>query len=334
MSVASSSESELDLVGVGECMVELSSARAIAEAETFDVGYGGDVMNALVMAAKLGARVGYVSKVGDDAFGHRLMAAWAREGIDLRSCRLVPGMNGLYVISALPGGDHEFWYYRTGSAASTLCRDDVDEAYVASGRSLLVSGITQAISPSAQAATLHAARTARAAGALVFYDPNVRMKLWAERSAHDADGRSPHELVDAAVREVLPYVDVVLPSHPSDAVGVLGDVATATIEQHAQAYADLGCTCVGMKLGAAGSMVFRNGVSAAQDAPVAHRFRDATGAGDAWNAAFIWHTLQGADAREAAGYANAVATWKVQFRGAIPADAPASDLVRARIAHE
>lgn len=334
MSAVVEASRRLDLVGIGECMVELSSAHAIAEAETFDVGYGGDVMNALVMASKLGARVGYVSKVGDDAFGPRLMAAWARAGIDLDACRLVPGMNGLYVISVLPGGDHEFWYYRTGSAASTLSVDDVDAAYVGSARSVLLSGITQAISPSAQAATLHAARAARAAGALVFYDPNVRMKLWAERSAHDAAGRSPYELVDAAVREVLPFVDYVLPSHPSDAVGVLGEMAAPSVGQHARAYAELGCPRIGMKLGAAGSMVFDGGSGAAEAAPVADRFRDATGAGDAWNAAFIWQVLQGTDAREAARYANAIATWKVQFRGAIPADAPSSDLVRARIAHE
>ena len=168
----------------------------------------------------------------------------------------------------------------------------------------------------------------------MFYDPNVRMKLWAERSAYDADSRSPHELLDAAVREVLPFVDVVLPSHPSDAVGVLGDATAVTIEQHAQAYAELGCDRIGMKLGADGSMVFLNGVGAAQAAPIAKRFLDATGAGDAWNAAFIWHTLQGADPHEAARYANAVATWKVQFRGAIPAETPASNLVSARNAHE
>ena len=324
----------LDLIGVGECMVELSTATTVGDAAAFDVGYGGDVMNTLVMAAKLGAKVGYVSKVGNDAFGPRLMADWRRHGIDLRSCRMVPGQNGLYIISSLPDGTHEFWYYRNGSAASTLAADDVDAAYVQSARALLISGITQAISASAQAATLRAASLAHATGTMVFYDPNVRMKLWAERSAHDATGRSALELARNAVHEIMPVVDYVLPSHPSDAIAVLGDVKRPSPDLHAQAYADLGCALVGMKLGAAGSRVYRNGAGISEAAPQATRLRDSTGAGDAWNAAFIWHTLNGAGAQTAARYANAIATWKVQFRGAIPAAVPGSDLVRASIAHE
>ncbi len=167
-----------DLVGLGECMVEFWADEPLGSAERLHRAYGGDVLNALVTAARLGSRVGFMTKVGDDPFGPGLLEAWRSEGVDTAHAPLVGGENGVYFISLRAGGEREFTYRRTGSAASTLAPDDLDASYLGSSRTLLVSGITQAISEGAGAATLEATRLAKRRGVRVTYDPNYRPRLW------------------------------------------------------------------------------------------------------------------------------------------------------------
>ncbi|HEX8602045.1 MAG TPA: PfkB family carbohydrate kinase, partial [Pseudoduganella sp.] len=72
-----------DLIGLGECMVEFNATEPLSQAVGFSKAYGGDVLNALVTAARQGARTAFVSRVGDDPFGAGLRAAWQEEGIDV-----------------------------------------------------------------------------------------------------------------------------------------------------------------------------------------------------------------------------------------------------------
>lgn len=312
------SKRQLDLIGVGECMVELSSTLPLQTAKTLDVRYGGDVMNALVMAGRLGANVGFVSKVGNDVFGPGLLERWREENIDLTHSLLVDGRNGLYLISLLGDDTHEFWYYRAGSAASNLGPADIDGDYIARSRAVLLSGITQAISETAQAATLSAAQIANKAGTLVFFDPNVRTQLWADRAERQGSVTDGPHLAHQALEELLPYVDCVLPSHPSDAAVLSSPLATLDPAAHAEMYIAMGASMVAMKLGTAGSRVFLKTGSIHESVTPVEVVRDSTGAGDAWNGAFALCILKGHSLRAAARYANMVAAWKVGHYGAIP----------------
>ena len=150
-----------DLIGLGECMIELSATEPLARARTLRKSYGGDVMNTLVHAARLGSRTGFISRVGNDPFGAGLLEAWLGEGVDVSQAPLTEGQNGAYFISLLAGGEREFTYHRSNSAASQLQPADLSAEYIASSHCLLISGITQAISSSAEATTLQAAQIAK-----------------------------------------------------------------------------------------------------------------------------------------------------------------------------
>ena len=63
-----------DLIALGECMVELYATQPLGSAEVLHRSCGGDVLNALVAAARMGARTGFVTRVGDDPFGPALLA--------------------------------------------------------------------------------------------------------------------------------------------------------------------------------------------------------------------------------------------------------------------
>jgi 2-dehydro-3-deoxygluconokinase len=317
-------DDRFDLVGLGECMVELWSDGPLEEAVTLRRGYGGDVLNSLVMASRLGARSAFVSRVGDDPFAAGLLAAWQAEGVDTSASPIVPGINGVYFISVGAGGERSFTYRRSGSAASFLSPDDVDRSPVDRAAAVLLSGITQALSPSAEAATLRAAERARAVGALVAFDPNYRSALWAERGRRE--GRDGRELAAAAAAALLPLTSLALPSAPADAAVVgLDDADPTTL---ARAFTERGAEAVALKLGAQGSFVWRgdHGDHVAP-APVAEA-RDTTGAGDAWNAALLVALLHGADPPAAAAAANEVAAWLLGHRGAVPRERPPEALMR------
>lgn len=284
------SNRSLDLIGIGECMVEFHAAEPLATATDFRKGFGGDVLNALVSAARQGARTAFVTRVGDDPFGPGLRAAWAAEGIDVTHAPLTPGENGVYFISLDAHGERSFTYRRAGSAASMLAPADIDEDFIASARCLLLSGITQAISPSARAATLAAARIARRHGVTVAYDPNYRPRLWGDTDA-----------ARAACAELLPFVDILLPSMPADSDVLPG--APWDLVPHAV-----------VKHGEEGCEVWLDGSRTVVPA-VAATVVDTTGAGDAWNGAYLSAVLRGEAPVAAAALANRVAAAKLAHRG-------------------
>ena len=305
----------LDLISIGECMVEFHCDGPMARAKSFQRAFGGDTLNLLVAASRLGCACGYVTRVGDDPFGPGLLDGWRAEKIDVTHAPMVTGFNGIYFISLLEGGEREFTYYRAGSAASTLGPDDVDPDFVASTRIVHCSGITQALSPSCRAAVRRVFEIAREAGVMTSFDPNLRVKLWPVEQAREALG------------EVLPLVDVILPGAPQETGALIG---VEEPEQAANYFHERGVKTVVIKMGGKGCLV-SDGV-AMRRIP-AHRSPavvDTTGAGDAFNGGFLAGLCMGYDPMSAAGIGAAVAGLKVRGRGAV-ASLPRVEQVRKSV---
>ena len=263
-------------------------------------GFGGDTSNVAIAAARQGARVGYVSRVGTDTFGERFVALWQREGVDVEHvARADDAPTGIYFVSHDERG-HHFNYYRAGSAASRLRSEDVPKDAISGARVLHVSGISQAISVSACDAVFTATAAARGAGTLVSYDPNVRPTLW------------PAARARAIVLETIAQVDVCLPS--------LEDAAILFGERAVEGYVDLllerGARLVALKLGRDGVLV-----ATAEERHHVPGFAvesvDATGAGDTFDGAFLAERLRGATLTVAARYANAAAALATRGYGAV-----------------
>ncbi|HTU72096.1 MAG TPA: sugar kinase [Trebonia sp.] len=199
-----------DVVVIGEILVELSSPLALRDSTHFALSFSGDALNAAAGAAAAGASVAILTRVGDDEFGAAITSYVARLGIDPSLIRPAPAPNGLYLTGADPTGRRDFIYSRQGSAGSLIGPQDVTDHIVGSARSLLVSGITQAISASAAAAVLRGARLMRERGSIVVYDPNYRPRLTAPEAAR------------TAFADIAPLADVVTPSWPGDATVLFG----------------------------------------------------------------------------------------------------------------
>src|SRR5205823_8337204 len=189
----------VDIVAIGEAMVEFNQTSQ-ADGRAYLQGFGGDTSNALIAAARQGARCAYITKLGDDEFGRMCLGLWNEEGIDTEGVGVDPSApTGIYFVRHGKDG-HTFSYLRTGSAASRMQPADVPAPLIERARYLHVSGISQAISASATESVFHAINIARAAGVKVAYDPNLRVKLW------------PLDRARAVILATIPLTDYFLPS--------------------------------------------------------------------------------------------------------------------------
>ena len=291
-----------DIISIGECMIELFSEQPMETADTFQRSFAGDSLNILVAASRLGTSTGYVTRVGNDPFTSYLLSSWQAEGIDTSHARGVEGFNAVHFVAQLPGGDREFVYYRKGSAPSTMEPDDLDPEYIGAAKILHVSGIAQAISESAKATTLKAAQIAHERGVAVSYDPNYRHQLWSHEDAREAMERT------------LPYVTYFMPSAPADTDVLFGTSVPEDVISEARSR---GVEITAVKLGERGVVVGTSDSIIECPAYTPGRVVDTTGAGDAFNGAFLHGILSGMNVRDAATLGTVTAGLKVRGRGAL-----------------
>jgi 2-dehydro-3-deoxygluconokinase len=297
------------IVSIGEAMVEFNQVRP--DDNVFMQGFGGDTSNCLIAAARQGASVRYVSRVGRDAFGDMLRALWQREGVDTTHVATDEhAPTGVYFVTH-SGGAHQFSYLRAGSAASRLTPEAITPAVLEGARFLHVSGITQAISATACDASFHAMALARERGVAIAYDPNLRLKLW------------PLARARAIVRASIEQADLVLIS--ADDAGALTGVSDP--ESMRDALLGWGARTLLLKLGADGVMLHAEGRS---HAIAGHRVAavDATGAGDCFAGALLARLAAGDELHAAARYANAAAALSTLGFGAIAPIPRAEDVQR------
>lgn len=286
-----------EIVFIGEPLFELNQPRG----ETiFRPGFGGDTSNAAVAAARQGARVAYLTAVGADPFGENFMELWAEEGVDTSAVvHSQIAHTGLYFVRHGPDG-HVFSYLRAGSAASRMTPQDIPPGFIESAKILHASGISQAISSSAADTVFGAMRAARAADVAVSYDTNLRLRLW------------PLDRARAVIHAAVALADIVLPSI-DDAMHLTG---LADPDRIVEFYLDLGPKVVALTLGARGALVATND-RRERIAPHPAKVVDATGAGDAFDGAFLAEFLRVGDPFAAARYANVAAALSTEGYGAV-----------------
>ncbi len=300
---------ECDIICIGEPLIEFNQISDIEWRQ----GFGGDVSNVAIAAARLGARSAIATRLGDDGFGRELRALWAREGVDA-SCVVTDASapTGLYFVRHGAEG-HGFEYRRAGSAASLLDADTLPVGAIERAKFTHVSGITLAISASAREGGLEAMRIARAAGRQVSFDPNLRLALWTLDAAR------------SVITQALGLAHIALPGL-DDARQLTGLDAPEDI---VRAFHDMGPEIVALTLGEEGALLGRGGtITHVPGIPVAAI--DATGAGDCFDGAFL-SRLSVADTPEAAcQYAVAASALSVAGYGAVAPLPTAAEVAAAR----
>ncbi len=152
----------------------------LATVEHFQRRLAGADNNVAIGLARLGFDVAWMSRVGSDSFGQFIRQALEAEGVDSRHIHTDPShpTGLLFKERAEHGADPKVTYFRRGSAASHLCIEDAESVDMAALTHLHATGITPALSESAAQLSRHMMQQARAAGASVSFDPNLRPTLW------------------------------------------------------------------------------------------------------------------------------------------------------------
>ncbi len=163
-----------DVIALGETMTALAAApgEALRTAAALIVDHAGAESNTCIGLARLGLRTAWVSRLGADTLGDRILAALAAEGVATDWVRRDASRPTGVMIKDPPAGVR---YYRAGSAASAIEAADLDAIPVADARAVLVTGVTALIGPQPQAAGLVLLDRARG---LRIVDPNFRKGLW------------------------------------------------------------------------------------------------------------------------------------------------------------
>jgi 2-dehydro-3-deoxygluconokinase len=249
--------------------------------------------------ARLGHRVRWIGRVGDDELGALVLRTLRAENVDV-SGAVVDGSRptGLIVFEQRLSDVTRVLYYRSGSAGSALETGDLGAALdlastgqpgsgaTAGGgleqRSapavLHLTGITPALSATAAQATRGCAQRAREAGAIVSFDVNYRARLWPAAAARDA------------LRPLAVAASLIFASEPELALVAAdpdsGEAAAADelLERGAQA--------VVVKRGAQGATAYTAG--GARSVPARKvRAVDVIGAGDAFVSGYLSGLLDG-----------------------------------------
>jgi 2-dehydro-3-deoxygluconokinase len=289
---------DYDVIAMGEAMVEFN--QTVPGEPDYLQGFGGDTSNAVIAAARAGARCAYMSAVGDDTFGDMLKNLWHLAGVDTDLCATELGATtGLYFVTHNATG-HAFSYRRKDSAAARMRLNDRQRQALHRTKWLHYSGISQAISETARDQCAQAVQIMRAAGGRISFDSNLRLKLWS--------------LEDAKVHMIpaIASCDLFLPS--------LDDVVQLSGLDDPQAIArwshDLGARWVALKMGENG-VLLSHGECQQMLAPIRVKAVDATGAGDCFAGNLLARLAAGDEFTQAARYANAAAALSVQGFGAV-----------------
>jgi 2-dehydro-3-deoxygluconokinase len=299
----------VDIISIGEPLIEFNQT-AGAGSNQYLQGFGGDSSNFIIAAARQGARAGYVTAVGDDTYGKMFIELWKSEGVDTSAVKVDQAAPTAVSFVTHSEKGHAFHYYRAGSAASRIGPADIDRNYIAGSKVVHLSGIGLAISANACDACYTVVEAARAAGRLVSFDTNLRLRLWSKERAR------------AVITDMMGHCDICLPSYD--------DVSVLTGIEDENALVDFalarGAKVVALKLGDKGAIV-ANPTERYRIPPLHVTSVDATGAGDTFGGSFVTRIVAGDDLATAGRYAAVAAAISTTGFGAV-APIPRAEQVR------
>lgn len=187
----------LDIITIGEMLIDLTQT-GISETgiPVYTAFPGGAPANVAVAAAKLGAKTGFIGKVGNDAFGNLLVETLKQNDVNTDNMIISDKANTtLAVVSLKDGGERDFAFYRKGFADTRLSESEISNSVLQSAHIVHFGSVSMTEEPS-RTATISAVHRAKEMGAAISYDPNYRANLWGGREEAIKMMKKPLDMVD------------------------------------------------------------------------------------------------------------------------------------------
>ncbi len=174
------------LIAIGEALIDFipgQSGVGIKKVESFTPKVGGAPANVCGAFSKLGGDSMMLTKLGQDAFGDKIIEELSGHGIDVSSIlRTAEANTALAFVSLAADGNREFSFYRNPSADLLLKPEELKEEWFEESFALHFCSV-DLVPSSMKEAHKKAIDLASKCGALISFDPNIRFPLWESKEA-------------------------------------------------------------------------------------------------------------------------------------------------------
>jgi fructokinase len=169
------------LFSIGEVLIDFIPAqkgKALKDVISFERAPGGAPANVAAAVSKFGGNASMITKLGVDAFGDFLVETLNEVGVNTDHVfRTNEANTALAFVSLKEDGERDFSFYRNPSADLLLTEEEIDKNWFSEGDILHFCSVDLVESPMKQAHS-KAIRSAKEKGAIISFDPNVRLPLW------------------------------------------------------------------------------------------------------------------------------------------------------------
>lgn len=296
-----------EFLTIGEPLVVLAAQevdRSLEETNCFEKFLAGAELNVAVGMSRLGHKAAYISKVGDDSFGHFIIETANRAGIDTSNLTVDrEHLTGFYLKQKVNQGDPVVDYFRKNSAAANLTPEEIVDLNLSQVKIAHLSGIFPALSETSLETFQLMNQKLNAANILTVFDPNLRPALW------DNLGK-----MIEVTNELAKGSQIVLPGI-NEGKTLMGSEEPEAIADFYLNQSDLTHTVI-VKLGAKGALVkTKAGETYTVSGFKVKKVIDTVGAGDGFAVGLESALLEGKTIQEAVKRACAIGALAVQSQG-------------------
>jgi len=290
-----------DILAIGELLIDfIGGDKSLEETEDFKKCFGGAPGNFAIACSRLGLKTSIISRVGNDAFGRFLIDVLNKEGVDTKYIQIDEINNtGLAFVSHIK--ERQFLFYKGSEMFIEEPSKIEDVKYICFGSIPLIYQKSRN--------TIFKIINKKRKKAKICFDPNIRLNLWKEDTKK-------------WVEKVLRYVDILLLTE-DEAKFIFEDNDLEKIIEDIRERFDI----IGIKMGKKGCMIIKENMKIKLPA-LKVKVVDTTGAGDAWNAGFLYGIIKGFDIITTGKIANICGAFCVSKKGAITALPKEKDVLK------
>lgn len=277
---------------IGDSMITMNPQKKgpLRNVTFFEKNIGGAELNFAIGTARLGLQTKFISRVGQDDFGRFIYNFLRGEGIDTDEIRFIEGYpTSLNFKEIQENGEGETYYYRANAPISTIDESAINERVLDGIDVVHLTGVFLSLNKSNLKIIKKIINMARKRNITISFDPNIRLKMWTKEEAQKT------------FEEILPDIDILL-AGAEEAQDMFGSSSDERLEEIAQQY-DISFLVI--KDGANGSKMYQNNKWIYKKAYEVEAV-DSVGAGDGFNAGFIYAYLQDFESTELLSFANCV----------------------------
>ena len=271
-------------------------ARSSTPADFVKISFGGDALNEAIVLSRLGKKVQWISKVGDDDAGRRILNYAAENGLDTSSVTVEANLEtGVNIVVVDGSGERHFL---TNPRSSLRKLSEADIVPYIDGMADIVCFASMFVSP-----LLDIAATER-----IFKRIKSKPRILAFDATRAKNGETLEDL-----SAILSCADYFFPNE-AELATLTGE---ADVYKNISALLSFGLKCAVVKRGGRGCVIATKDERLEIPACRVEKVLDTTGAGDCFAAGFLYALSEGRTLEECGRFACAVASCSVEEVGAV-----------------